>query len=180
MAARTLPTFPNFNAGQRLTGAVMQQMTTWSAFWADRGTFRMLQSATQTFTTGVDAQITCDVSTWDSDSGRSSTTPFSYTIPSGWGSNLRWRFAFCIGWTSSAVGTRWCYLKQNGTAVNGTRFQYPGGGDPVFVGGTCSILVNGGDVISLWGGQTSGGNLNTTTINSACFLEGWLEGLGNP
>lgn len=180
MTARTLPSLPNFFAGQRLTGATMQSITTWGNFWSDRGAFRMIQSATQTFTTGVDAQFTLDVSTYDSDTGRSGSTPFNYTIPSSWGSNLRWRFEFCAAWTSSAVGTRWLYLKQNGTAVNGTRFQYPGGGDPVFVGGAVSILVSGGDTIGLWGGQSSGGNLATTNINSVSFLEGWFEGTGSP
>lgn len=180
MAARTMPTMPTWLAGQKITSTLLNQGTTYAQFWADPPSFRMYQSTNQAFTTGVEQQLTCDTPLWDSDAGRSGTTPYSYTIPAGWGSGMRWTFSYSSCWTASATGTRWIYLKVNGTAVINSRFQIPGGGDPVTVGGTCSTTCNSGDVVAVWTGQSSGGNLATSIANNNSFFEGWLHGLGSP
>lgn len=179
MTARTLPVPPNWFAGSKLTASAMNGLTNTANFWADPPSFRMRQTVVQSVANSTDTQITCDFSQWDSDTGRASGSPYNYTIPAGWGNGMRWTFEYCVCFNASGGGTRWAFLKQNGTGVADSRFQIAGAADPICVGGTCSLIVNSGDTIALWGGQTSGAALSTSSSNLS-FLGGWLHGLGTP
>lgn len=180
MTARSLPTMPSFLAGQKLTAATLNQITTFSNFWADPPTVRAYQSVTQSLTSGTDTQITLDQKQWDSDSFWQSATPYNIVIPAGWGNGLRMTFSFSAAFASNVTGSRAVYIKKNGTRVTGSTDDDASNNDITIVNGTASLIVNSGDTIALWAWQNSGGALSTTTTADTSWIEGWLRGTGSP
>jgi hypothetical protein len=173
---------PSFLAGQKLTATLLNQIGTYTAFWANPPMFRMYQSVAQPMPNGAFAQILMDagsgVGAWDTDSGRSGTSPYSYIIPVGM--TGRWRFNWKVGFSSNATGVRAAQLYKNGSSIGDEEFiNAPASGAASYVLGTASVLVNAGDVLSAWGYQSSGAPLNTDT-NSPSFFEGELQSLASP
>lgn len=181
MSARTVPTLPSFSTNQVLTASEMTQIMTWNKFWANPPMFRMYQTAVQSIPNLTFTQITCDVSDYDSDSGRGLATPWSYTIPVGMSG--RWRFSCAISWAANATGVRGAAIYVNGAQANGAFWAAetaPATNVPS-VGGATTIAVNAGDQIALYGEQGSGGALNTNTaVSLYSYLEGKLESLASP
>lgn len=180
MSARTVPTMPAFLAGQKLTATLLNQVGAYGLFWADKPSFRMYQSVGQSVASGTWTQITCDTLDYDSDSGRQSTTPYSYIIPAGMSG--RWAFGWQIPWTNNATGGRDSGIRKNGSAISGYTGAAPeASGGQGGIGWTDTIAVNAGDSISLWGFQSSGGAL-ATVVAADTFTIFWgrLESLGNP
>lgn len=181
MAARTVPTVPTWLAGQKLTAAGLNLIGTWQLFWSNRPMFRMHQSVAQSVPNGVWTQITCDTPDYDTDSGRATSTPWSYTIPAGMGG--RWRFWWSVPWAANTTGERASNIWKNGAAassidaVTPVSALYAGS-----VGLTDVITVAGGDVMALYGYQSSGAALNafSTADPSYSFFGGILESLGTP
>ena len=179
MAARTLPTMPSWSTGQEITSTLLNQITAYAQFWANPPEFKMHQGVAQTLTTSTTATLTLDTSDWDSDSGRSGTTPFGYIVPFAG----RWHFTWGCAFTGNGTGVRVAYLQQNGSTV-------PSGGSGGFiqtsVAGTCiaqgstRVVCNVGDVITVAAQQTSGGNLATIVGGPASWLDGRLESLASP
>lgn len=180
MSARTVPTMPSFLAGQKLTAALLNQVGTYAVFWADKPMFRMYQSVTQSIANTTDTQITCDVSHYDTDSGRQGSSPYSYTIPVGM--TGRWRFNWAIAMAVNSAGSRDGYIKVNGNRVTGPEAAGAAANNDVTQAfGTTTIPVNAGDVISLWMWQNSGGALSTVaSSNNVSVFEGELVSLANP
>lgn len=182
MTARTLPTMPTWTTGQEITSSLLNQITTYSVFWANPPMFRMYQSVAQSVGTGSFTQITFDVSAWDTDSGRSSVTPYNFVIPFAG----RWEFKWKVGWAVNATGSRMSALYQNGSADTGGQTTTQAvttasrttdaAASPMTV--SCSV----GDVMGIYALQDSGGSLNTDVGSaSACsYFEGKLASLANP
>lgn len=179
MAARTVPTMPDWTAGQRVLASQLQSITTYSRFWTSRPMFSMYQGTPQTVGSGAFTQITMDTSDWDTDTGRSGTTPFSYTIPVGMGG--RWTFSWKVGWAANAVNTRLESLYKNGSAVpmaqSNIQALTTAARTSDVAASTKTIVVAAGDVMSVWGFQDSGGNLAT---DSQCYFEGSIHSLASP
>lgn len=184
MTARTVPTLPTFPANTELTSGQLTQLNTYMAFWTSRPMFKMYQSAAQSVPSGVFTQITMDTVAWDTDSGRALASPWSFVIPIGM--NGRWRFAWKVGFAVNATGVRIAALYQNGTEVVGAQADEQSVSTASRTtdvsGGTATISCAGGDVISVWGFQDSGGALNTDSgaIGAASVFEGSFESLANP
>jgi hypothetical protein len=95
-----------------------------------------------------------------------------------------WLFSYKTAWSSNATGTRAAALFINGTQATATNaFEQGLSGVSTFVVGLPRrFLVSAGDVIALYGRQTSGGALNTG-VGSApdySYFEGCLESLASP
>lgn len=181
MTARTLPTMPNWLAGQKLTATLLNQITTYTQFWADPPMFSMYQSIAQSIPNAADTQILMDTSEHDTDSGRLSSSPYSYTIPAGM--TGRWRFVACVKFGGNSTGIRQTKLFKNGSLVNAAQASCQAGPATDFTGPVLSreFPCNAGDVIAVYGYQNSGGALNTNvggSLNS--YFEGQLVSLANP
>lgn len=178
MTARAVPSSPNFFAGQKLTGTIMNQTTTVATFWANPPGFSMLQAISQSFANTTYAQLTMDTPTWDSDGGRSGTSPYSYTIPPGM--TGRWTITVKVAWAGAGGTNRLCAVYVNGALYVPSEVAVVSAAiaNGAEIGTTVTIAVNAGDVISAWAYQGSGGALSTAAGKS--FFEGRLESLGNP
>lgn len=181
MAARTLPTMPDWTTGQEITSSLLNQITTYARFFANPPMFRMYQSVAQSVPNGADTQLTMDVSDYDTDSGRAVTTPWAYTIPAGM--TARWTFSAAVLYAGNATGTRVTSIRKNGVVL-------PDGGITAGAGAsvahgylaTVTVPVAAGDVISVWTWQNSGGALSTSvsTASGLSYFEGRLVSLANP
>lgn len=180
MTARSVPVMPNFFAGQKLTGTVMNLIGTYTTFWANPPSFRMTQSVAQSILNATWAQVTCDLLDYDSDTGRQGTTPYSYVIPTGM--TGRWQFGWQIPWANNATGTRNSGLRKNGSAISGYTTYLPAAGSGSGgAGWTDPIGVNAGDSMSIWAFQSSGSALSTAVaVDSFAVFYGRLVSLGNP
>jgi len=142
----------------------------------------MYQSVVQSVPNTTFTQITCDTLDIDTDGGRGGSTPWSYTIPAGMGGV--WTFTYKTAWSSNATGTRAAALFINGSQATATNaFEQGLTGVSTFVVGLPRMfLVSAGDVIALYGRQTSGAGLNTgvSTAPDYSYFEGRLESLANP
>lgn len=178
MAARTVPTPPNFFAGQKLTGTVMNQISTVQNFWASPPEFSMHQASAQPVANTTYAQITMDTSDWDTDSGRAGTTPYSYVIPAGM--TGRWQFTAHVAWGTNSAGNRLLAIYKNGSIWAESEVSEPTTSSANFceLQTTITMAVNAGDVMSVWSFQASGGSLSTAAGLS--FFEGRLVSLGTP
>lgn len=181
MATRTIPTLPNWTAGMRVTGANLAAMVSYQQFWANPPMFSMYQIVAQSIPNATDTQVLMDSNEHDTDSGRSGSSPYSYTIPSGM--TGRWRFTCCVKFGGNATGIRQTKLFKNGTLVNAAQSAGQAGPATDFTGYVLSreFLCNSGDVIAVYGYQNSGGALNTNvggSLNS--YFEGQLVSLANP
>jgi hypothetical protein len=180
MAARTVPTMPDWTSHEQATSVLLEQITAYTRFWASPPMFRMYQTVAQSVPTATFTQITCDTLDYDTDSGRGAITPWSYTIPVGM--TARWTFSGITGFVSNSSGFRIGIFYKNGTAVTTTQIA----AQPVSAAlattdmavATATLLCNAGDVIGLYGYQTSGGALNTDAGH--CAFEGRLVSLANP
>jgi hypothetical protein len=179
MSARTLPSLPTFSAetGVVVTASQMALVTAYQQFWADPPMFRMYQTAGQSVASGANTQITCDNGSYDTDSGRSGSSPYSYTIPFAG----RWRITGLVVWPTSATGARQTLIFQNGSAIIGAFSSTPGVALTNGTQVTVTVPCNVGDVIALYAWQNSGGPL-TTNVGSAqnSFIEGELVSLASP
>jgi len=181
LAARTIPTLPTWTAGMRVTGANLAAMVAYQQFWANPPMFSMYQIVAQSVPNATDTQILMDTSEHDTESGRSGSSPYSYTIPSGQGG--RWRFTACVKFGGNATGIRQTKIFKNGTVVNAAEAAGMAGPATDFTGHVVSreFPCNAGDVISVYGYQNSGGALNTNvggSLNS--YFEGQLVSLASP
>ena len=182
MAARTLPTLPNFTTGQELTSSELNQLANYQEFWANPPMFRMYQTVAQPLATGstTPTQVAYDTVQYDTDSGRSGTTPWSYVIPFAG----RWYIAGSINWPGNATGYRYTAIYQNGVGATGgkTNSAVNAAGNSTVTEASATIPCNAGDVIAIFGVQNSGSAL-TTIVNDmtqAGFFEGRLVSLANP
>jgi hypothetical protein len=180
MAARTLPTLPNFTFQQELTSSQMNQLAAYQAFWANPPMFSMHQATTSPVANATATQIIYDVSDWDTDSGRSGTTPFSYIVPFAG----RWTFSGSINYPGNATGYRYAALYQNGTAVTAGKVNSAvnTASNSTVAEVTKTIACNVGDVIGIYGIQNSGGALSTVVsdLTQTSFFEGRLHSLASP
>lgn len=180
MAARTVPTMPNFFSGQKLTGTLLNQVTTVSNFWANPPGFRIYQTVAQSVPNTTDTQITMDTVDYDTDGARLGTTPYNIVIPAGM--TGRWQFTWSVACAVNATGSRDAYIRRNGARITG----------PVTTGaaanndftqsvGSTTIYAMAGDVITVYLWQNSGGALNTAVgANNESTFEGRLVSLASP
>jgi hypothetical protein len=178
VTARTLPTMPTWTAGQEITSTLLNQITTYATFWANPPKFRMYQSVTQSIPDSTPTQITMDVSSWDSDSGRQGATPYNYVIPFAG----RWRFTALALFNGNATGERQTLIYQNGAVTQGLGTG-PNNGAGFGAGyiACVELACNVGDTIGVWAYQTSGAGLGThVTGNQTSYFEGQLMSLANP
>jgi hypothetical protein len=174
--ARTLPTLPAFTTGQELTSSELNQIVAYQAFWANPPMFRMYQATGTPVTTGTNTQVTCDGSSWDSDNGRQSATPYNYVIPF-YG---RWEFRWSVAFPPNTTGSRLGMIYQNGTRVPGD-VEVGEDNDYVEIDGTQTVLCNVDDIIGLWCWQNSGSSLTLATGTAdQSWFEGKLVSFANP
>lgn len=178
MTARTVPASPNFFAGQKLTGTVMNQISTVQNFWSSPPMFSMHQASAQSVANSTYAQITMDTSDWDTDAGRAGTTPWSYVIPAGM--TGRWEFTAHVAWGTNSAGNRLLAIYKNGTIFSESEVSEPTTSSANFceLQTTLTMSVNAGDVMSVWSFQASGASLSTAAGLS--FFEGRLVSLATP
>lgn len=178
MSARAVPASPNFFAGQKLTGTLLNQTSTVANFWANPPMFSMHQAIAQSVANTTYAQITMDASDWDTELGRSGTTPYSYTIPPGM--TGRWEFTAHVAWGTNSAGNRLLSIYKNGSIWSPSEVSEPTTSSANFceLQTTLTIAVNAGDVMSVFSYQASGGALSTAAGLS--FFEGRLVSLGTP
>lgn len=179
MTARSVPVMPNFFAGQKLTGTLLNLLGAYVVFWANPPSFRMNQSVTQSVPNLTNTQITMDSPQWDSDSGRNVGSPYSYVIPAGM--TGRWQFSWGVAWPFNSTGSRVAVLYRNGAPSVGSTDDVAANNDFTDESSTATVAVNAGDVMSVWAYQNSGGALSTAANTQfASFFEGRLVSLGNP
>lgn len=179
MTARSVPVMPNFFAGQKLTGTLLNQVGTYGTFWASKPMFRMHQGTTQPVPNSAWTQITCDTLDYDTDSGRNIATPWSFVIPIGM--TGRWSFGWSIPWVSNTTGSRGANLYRNGNAASTYPFIPAASGSGVTSGWVDRIACNAGDVMALYGFQSSGGSLATFIAADAMpTFWGSFESLATP
>jgi hypothetical protein len=180
MAARTLPTLPTFVAEQELTSSELNQIVAYQAFWANPPMFSMHQGTSQNITNASNTQITMDTSDFDTDSGRSAATPWSYVIPFAG----RWQITVGVVYAGNTTGGRQAMIFQNGVDVTGAFDS-----DQTIAIGTVTDAAqvtrtfpcNVGDVIAAYTWQDSGGTLATNVSGAQCsFFEGRLVSLASP
>lgn len=181
MAARTQPTMPTWTTGQEITSTLLNQITTYTQFWANKPMFRMYQTITTSVATGTLTQVVMDTSDYDTDSGRSGTSPFSYTVPFAG----RWRFTGVINWPGNASGYRYTVICQNGAPTNkGSKANSPvnTAANSSVTLETVTIACNVGDVIGVYGLQNSGGSLSTIVSDATqlSYFEGELISFASP
>lgn len=177
MAARSLPTTPTFAANSELTSTQLTALVTYQLFWSSPPCFRAEQHTAQAVTTSTNTQITCETTIHDSDSGLSVATPYSYVIPFAG----IWNIGGGYGCTGNGTGVRIPLLYQNGTVINGCQPEYtPVSSSAVYEVAAMGLPCNVGDVIALYGYQTSGSTLNTTLGPEASWFAGQLVSLQNP
>jgi hypothetical protein len=180
MAARIVPTMPDWTSRQLTTSALLEQITTYVRFWANPPMFRMYQSIAQSIPNNAFTQLTLDTPDYDTDSGRSGISPYSYTIPAGM--TGRWRFTIKNSLAVNATGMRLGQLYKNGVGLpQPQKFEVPNGSFPGQVLITVTIPVSAGDVMAayVWQNITGGGALNTDTTTPSYF-EGQLVSLATP
>jgi len=180
LAARTIPTLPTWTAGARVTSGRLVSMVNYQKFWADPPMFRMYQSIAQSIPNTTDTQITCDVSSYDTESGRAASTPWSYTIPAGQGG--RWQLAWAAATVTNSTGARDSYIKANGSRITGSPTAGAAPSNDLSQSfGVTTVALSAGDVLALWLWQNSGGALNTATGgNNSSLFEGRLISLASP
>jgi hypothetical protein len=181
MAARSLPTAPNFPANSELTSTQLNEFVTWNAFWASPPCFRAEQhvSGGQSIPNSTNTQVTCETVVHDSDSGLSTVSPYSYTVPFAG----VWDFSGTVGMASNTTGIRQPGILQNGTYINGAGPEYGEfSGVMVMHVVASGVLCNVGDVIGLYVFQNSGAALSTyTSLGQGCSVfAGKLVSLQNP
>jgi hypothetical protein len=177
--ARTLPTMPTWSTGQEITSSLLNQITTYTQFWANPPMFRMYQATVQSIPTATFTQAIMDTPVYDSDTGRSGTSPYSYVIPFAG----RWTFKLGVGYVGNATGFRIDLLYQNGSAVTGSQVAEPAmTASSDMPGRSLTIPCNVGDVMAVYTYQNSGGALNTDVGGSGgnSFFEGRLVSLASP
>lgn len=180
MAARTVPTMPDWTLNQEITSSLLNQITTYNRFWANRPMFRMYQAVAQSIPTGADTQMTMDTVDYDTDSGRAGSSPWSYVIPVGM--TGRWRYTILYSSLANATGARQPKLYKNGALVTG---GYTGAqASPATAGHGAQLVItlacNAGDVMGAYAWQNSGGPLNTIVGVQCSVFEGVLESLASP
>lgn len=181
MTARSVPTLPSWLTlgGTVVTQSEMQQLNTYMQFFSSPPMFRMYQTIAQSVANTTWSQITCDTSEWDTDTGRAGSTPWSYTIPAGMAG--RWQFTGLYASAPNSAGARVGALYQNGSPAPAA--QIPGIGTASVNGGSLvpvTIACNAGDVMSLWGWQSTGSALNSAVSGQQSYLEGRLVSLASP
>ena len=183
MAARTVPTMPDWALNAEITSSLLNQITAYARFWANPPMFKFFQANVQSLPNGGPTTIVLDgTASWDTDSGHSGVSPFGYTIPAGmtgrW--DLKWGGAFA----GNATGVRDAELRINGNqpAVGGVGgYNQTASAGTCMVTGTTELVLNAGDVVTLVVNQTSGGALNTNvTGGQTCFVSGRLVSLASP
>lgn len=178
MAARTLPTLPTFTANATLTSAQLNQLVNYVAYMANVPSFRMYQTVAQSIPNTTDTQITMDTPDYDSDSGRSLTSPWSYTVPFAG----RWNFTVNASFSANATGDRQAKLFKNGTVVTGGEAGDQAAATPGNSNGFVSvtILCAVGDVIGAYCWHSAGAALNTQIGAPCSTFEGRLVSFANP
>jgi len=173
---------PDWTLNQEITSSLLNQITAYTRFWASPPMFRMYQSVAQSIPNNAYTQIACDVSAYDTDSGRGGSSPWSYTIPVGMSG--RWTFNLAAGFAGNVALWRAGLLYQNGVAVPASQIGGPPANNAANVSDLASrpqtIPCNAGDVMALYCYQSSGGALNTDTANGASYFEGRLISLATP
>lgn len=180
MTARAMPVMPNFFAGQKLTGTLMNQVAAYGVFGANPPMVRAYQTISQPITSGTDAQITTDTRDYDTDSIWQATTPYSLIVPAGM--TGRWCLTWSVATGVNASGARDAYIKRNGNRISGAATAGAAAdNDYVQAVMTTTILLNAGDVLGLWFWQNSGSTLSTTvSATNQSIFEARLISLANP
>lgn len=180
MAARSFPTLPTYTTGQQMTSTLLNQMNTYAAFWADPPMFRMHQGTSQNVASGTPTQVTMDTLDYDTDSGRQTSTPWSYVIPF----TGRWTFAAAVNIAGNATGYRYPAFYQNGAAVTGGKSNMPvnAAGNSSVPIVSITIACVAGDTIGAYMIQNSGSTLATVVsdLSQTSFLEGRMVSGGTP
>jgi hypothetical protein len=169
---------PSFLAGQKLTATLLNQIGTYNTFWANVPMFRMYQSVAQSIPNSAITQVTMDTLSYDSDTGRTGSTPYSYVIPTGM--TGRWTFTVHIPMAAGANSEHDVFLLRNGTAVVGSQVT-----DMVSTLTselvTLTVPVNAGDVMGAAVYQQTGGAESTFVgANMQPTFEGRLVSLASP
>ncbi len=181
MAARSLPTAPNFGANSELTSTQLNALVTYQEFWSSPPCFRAEQhvSGGQSIPNNANTQVTCETTVHDSDSGLSTSSPYSYVIPFAG----VWDFAGTVGMASNTTGIRQPGILQNGTYINGAGPEFNEFSGVMVMDVTANgVLCNVGDVIGLYVFQNTGAALLTyTALGQGCSVfTGRLVSLQNP
>lgn len=176
--ARTLPTAPSWSYQQEITSTLLNEITTYLQFWANRPGFRAEQHTVQAIANSTNVQVTCETVIHDSDSGLSTSSPYSYVIPFAG----IWDFFGGVGFAPNSTGTRYAMIWQNGVQINGAA---PDQGQPatntLYQVTAAHVPCNVGDVIALYTFQGSGATLNTSpTGGQSSWFAGRLDSLQNP
>jgi hypothetical protein len=178
VTARAVPTLPTWVSGTVVTQAQMLQLNVWDQFWANPPMFRMYQTVAQSIPNATLTQIACDTPDYDSDSGRASSTPWSYTIPVGMTGT--WKLWLKDSFPANATGVRVVQAYRNGAGIATIqKFSTPNSAfamQPVI---SDEVDLNAGDVMSIWGYQSTGSAVNTDVSTGAVF-GGRLVSLANP
>jgi hypothetical protein len=177
---RALPTLPSWLTlgGTVVTPAQMQQLNTYMQFFSSPPMFRMFQATGQSISNNTTTQVTCDTLDYDTDFGRGSSSPWSFTIPTGLGG--RWTFKWAVAYPINSTGSRAGFLYKNGSRVNGGTDEIAADNDFIETTGEMTIACAAGDVMSLWTWQNSGGALTLATGGTQSQFEGRLVSLASP
>ncbi len=157
----TVPTVPDWTAGQRVLASQLQQLTTAARFAQNPPLAVLYQTVAQTLTTGTPAPVTYDSEQVDSVGGHSTVTNTSrYTAQ-----YTGYYFVHLNNlFVSNATGGRLAQVYKNGTALTTSFTVIPAA--PTFyaamgIESSTWVQLNVGDYVEGFASQNSGGDLDT-------------------
>jgi hypothetical protein len=164
----TVPPLPTWTAGQRVTGALLQQMTTFCTFVANPPIAQLTQTVATSMASGAWTTVSFNSSIVDTYTGHNNAINNSrytsqlagYYLVSG-----------VVAWVASS-GNKWARIAKNGSAVTGSGGEASGSAADVSATLTKPILVslNLGEFVELQGAQFTGGAINTALASETTSM----------
>jgi hypothetical protein len=166
----TVPTLPTWTAGQRVTGALLQSITTFGNFMGTPPQARLHQAVSQSLANNTFSAITFDSTDIDTYSGHSNVT-----------NNTRYTFQYSgtylllggVSWAASTTGFRQVLFRGNGTASYKKIQAAPSPSFETALQTAVTEPFNAGDYVELMCWQNSGGSLSTVVADQSVWP--WMD-----
>lgn len=166
----TVPTLPTWTAGQRVTGALLQQITTWGNFAATPPQARLHQAVSQTLANNTLVAVTFDSSDIDNYSGHNNVT-----------NNTRYSIQYSgtylllggVSTSASTTGFRQLGFRINGTTIYKKLQAAPSPSFETTLQTSVTLPFNVGDYVELTCWQNSGSSLSTVVSDQSVWP--WMD-----
>ena len=176
----TIPTPPTFTAGQVLTASQCNQLVTCLNFWASPPRALLYNNAAQSVPNNTLTLITHNSETYDTDGMHDTVTNNSrlYARTAGY-----YAISAALSFVTNGTGTRGLQIRLNaagsssgGTLIYDLTFPAVSGAQSTVVLPQFTYPMALDDYIELFGNQSSGGALNTSSGANNTFMQMQLAG----